>query len=182
MRNAANSAALPNFADVTVKYEVAQVFAIVTSHTKQRPSRHGSKVRPSGHLLFVWRSSQGSFVAGIFARVKERKMMSFKLLCRIIMSLLRLNDSACDLFTSIATPQKHVWGWQISTPKRKLTAILTVSSSRRSPRNIISETLSQFALCLADAAISLALSSFVWFIINPWILVPQLDYHMIAVW
>ena len=84
------------------------VFAIVTSYTKQRPSRQGSKVRPSGNLPSVRRRPLGSFVAGIFARVEELKMMSFKLLCRIILPLLRLHDSACDPSTSTAAPQKHM--------------------------------------------------------------------------
>ena len=67
------------------------IFTIVTFHTKQQPFRHGSKVRPLGRLPSVRRRPLGFFVAGIFARVKERKMMSFKLLCRIILPLLRLH-------------------------------------------------------------------------------------------
>ena len=71
MQDAANSAALPASVDVTVKYEAAMVFAIVTSHTKQRPLHHGSKVRPSDPLPSVRRRPLGFLVAGILARVIE---------------------------------------------------------------------------------------------------------------
>ena len=40
----------------------------------------------------------------------------------------------------------------IFPPKRKLTAVLTASSSRRSPHDVMDKALSQSALCLADAA------------------------------
>ena len=108
MHDAANYAALPAFVDVAVKYEAAMVFTIVTSHTKQRPSRLGSGVRPSSRLPSVRKRPLNIFVGGIIGHVKERKMMLFKLLCRIILPLQRLHDSACDPFTSTAAPQKHV--------------------------------------------------------------------------
>ena len=104
MRDVVNSAAQPASLDVAVKYEAAMVYTIVTSHTEQRTSHHSSKIRPSGRLPYVRRRPLGSFVAGTFAHVKERKMMSFKLLCRIILPLLRLHDSTCDPFTSTAAP------------------------------------------------------------------------------
>ena len=67
-----------------------------------------SKVRPSDRLPSVRRRSTGSFVDGLFSRVKESKIMLFKLMCRVILPLLRLHDSACDPFTTTAAPQKHV--------------------------------------------------------------------------
>ena len=69
-----------------------------------------------------------------------------------------LNDRVCDPFTSTAAPQKHVRGWQTSTPKRKLTTTLTASSSRRSALDVMGKTLSQSALCVANVASSQASS------------------------
>ena len=69
MRDAANSAALPAFVDAAVKYEAAMIFAIVTSHAKQRPFRHSSKVRPSGRLQSVRKRPLGSFVAEVYLLV-----------------------------------------------------------------------------------------------------------------
>ena len=45
----------------------------------------------------------------------------------------------------------------MSAPRRKLTAILTASSSRRRPHDVIGMAWSQSALCFDAAARSLAL-------------------------
>jgi hypothetical protein len=72
LRVAADSAALPASAAVNGRYDAAVVSATVTSQMRQRPSRHGIKVRPSGRLPSVRERPFGSLVAGIPARVSER--------------------------------------------------------------------------------------------------------------
>ena len=54
-----------------VTYEEAKVSTMVTSQERQRPSRQGISVRPSGFLPSVRTSPAGSFAAGISARLSE---------------------------------------------------------------------------------------------------------------
>ena len=69
LRRAADSAALPAETEVECRYDAAVVSATVTSHTRQRPSRHGISERPSGRLPSDLTRPVGSFDAGIAALV-----------------------------------------------------------------------------------------------------------------
>ena len=70
LRRAADSAALPAVTEVECyRYDAAVVSATVTSHTRQRPSRHGISERPSGRLPSDLTRPVGSFDAGIAALV-----------------------------------------------------------------------------------------------------------------
>ena len=81
--------------------------AIVTSQTKQRPSHHGMRVRPSGRLPSDLSRQASSLVAGILALVSERSTMSLRWLCRVRRPEVCLHDSACDPLTSTTDTYKY---------------------------------------------------------------------------
>ena len=132
--------------------------ATITSQTKQRPSRHEMRVRPSCRLPSDLSRPAGSFVAGILALVSERSTMSLRWLCRVRRPEVCLHDSACDPLTSTTDPHIHTCGSQMLMPRRRSTAILTTSSSNLNPQEEMGMACSQSPLCLLDAASSRALS------------------------
>ena len=119
----------------------------VTSQTKQRPSRHGMRVKPSGRLPSDLSRPAGSFVARILALVSERSTMSLRWLGRVKWPEVCLHDSACEPLTSTTDPQIHTWGLQMLMPRRRPTAILTTSSSNLNPLEEMGMACSQSLLC-----------------------------------
>ena len=75
--NSQDLAAIPATIATVAKKETALVSAKVTSHTRQRPSRHGINERPSGRLQSTRKSLCDFLVAWMLARFNEQCIMQF---------------------------------------------------------------------------------------------------------
>jgi len=75
--SAAASAAPPDDADVTGRYDCATVSVTVTSQVTLLPFCQGMRVSPSGLLPSDLRRPDGSLAAGMLAADSDRQMRSF---------------------------------------------------------------------------------------------------------
>src|ERR1700730_5319105 len=132
---AAASAAFPAAALDDVRLNAASVFVTVTSHVMHFPSDHGICETPSGLLPSVRTRPVGSFIEGMLALFRARKMISFNRLWRSILPDPFLHERPCVPRESTLEPQTHVCGSHNLVPKRNPTATLIASSSMRRPHD-----------------------------------------------
>ena len=72
------------------------------------PRMHGISVAPSGRFPSVRDRSIGSLVAGIWAFLTARQMMSFNCECRMCLVELFVQERPCSPLASTAVLQIHV--------------------------------------------------------------------------
>src|SRR5688572_9897919 len=130
---AATSAAAPADADVAWRYDGATVSITVESQMRLRPLRHGISVRPSGRLPSDLDNPGGSLIFGNPARVRLRLIRSFNAACLAIRPGPSPQESPCAPSAVTRAPHGHACGSHMLVPRRSPTAILTASSSSRSP-------------------------------------------------
>ena len=124
------AATAPVFVTATGLYEDASESGTVTSHTSDLPWAHGIDVSPSGLLPSDLDNPDGSRVDGIPAEAIALYKTLLTVACRWCFPLFLLQESPWCARISTLTPHcQHTCGVQIGKPKRRATAILTVSSS-----------------------------------------------------
>src|SRR5688572_8660251 len=111
------------------------------------------RVRPSGLLPSTLKRPTGSLVEGKPARVKLRKIMSFRAACLEERPGPRGQESPCKPSAATEEPQGHLCGSQRGTPSRRPTATLTDSSSSLSPHEVIGRASNQSPACGAETAL-----------------------------
>ena len=137
-------------------YDLAYVSVTVTSQVTHLPLCHGTKEAPSGLLPLLSRHS-GSLIACILALVIVRHTMSFKMLCRVCLPEFFKHEKQCNPRASIVCPHWQTCGRHIVAPRRRATAIRTVSLrtvslSRKRPQLDNGSACNQSAECWSNAA------------------------------
>ena len=121
------------------------------SHTSKRPDFHGVRVTPSGLLPSDLISPDGSSLEGMWADVKALFKISFRAAWRWCLPSLCLQLRAC--LPNSSTMAEQCWHWcgrHTGVPRRRATAIRTVLSSIRSPREDTGKALNHAPDSLSD--------------------------------
>ena len=154
--DSALAATAPVFLTATGLYEGACESGTVTSHTSDLPWAHGIDVSSSGLLPSDLDNPDGSRVDGIPAEAIALYKTLLTVACRWCFPLFLLQESPWCARISTLTPHcRHTCGVQIGKPKRRATAILTVSSSTLRPSAEIGRAWSEAPASGANTAISL---------------------------
>jgi len=158
--SAAASAAPPDDAVVTGRYNCSTVSSTVTSQVTLLTFCQGMRVSPFGLLPSDLRRPDGSLAAEMFAADRARQMRSFSPRCRADRPVPLYTKDRVDLWhRPILHVHGHWCGSQMLTLSRGPTAMCTAVSSRRNPQFDSGSACSQSPLCGAVTANSRALST-----------------------